>query len=53
MNKWEYEEIIKDALDYINSRYDYEENVITHTFDRDNIKELYEILMKGNKNEQL
>ena len=43
-------EKIEKALLYIEDRYDYEQNVLTYTFDRDNIKELYEIL-KGGSNE--
>lgn len=30
-------------IEYIEKIYSYKENVITHTFDKDNIRELYEI----------
>lgn len=36
--------IIKEAREYIQDRYDGE--VLTHTFDKDNVKELLEILDK-------
>ncbi len=47
----ELQERIDKALSYIEDRYDYEQNVLTHTFDRDNIKELYEILKEVISNE--
>ena len=37
--------IIKEAREYIQDRYDGE--VLTHTFDKDNVGELLEILDKG------
>ena len=43
-------EVIYKAIEYIENRYDYEQNVLIYTFDRDNLKELYEIL-KGDSNE--
>lgn len=43
-------EIINKANEYIENRYDYEQNVLMYTFDKDNLKELYEIL-KGDSNE--
>ena len=43
-------EVIYKAIEYIENRYDYEQNVLMYTFDRDNLKELYEIL-KGDSNE--
>lgn len=41
---------IDKAIEYIENRYDYEQNALMHTFSRDNLKELYEIL-KGDSNE--
>ena len=38
--------IIKEVREYIQDRYDGE--VLTHTFDKDNVKELYDIL-RGDK----
>ena len=32
------------AIDYIEDRYDPEQKVLTHTFDKDNVEELYKIL---------
>ena len=43
-------EVINKANEYIENRYDYEQNVLMYTFDKDNLKELYEIL-KGDSNE--
>lgn len=43
-------EVIDKANEYIENRYDYEQNVLMYTFDKDNLKELYEIL-KGDSNE--
>ena len=40
----ELEHIIKEVREYIQDRYDGE--VLTHTFDKDNVKELLEILDK-------
>lgn len=40
--------IIKEAREYIQDRYDGE--VLTHTFDKDNVKELLEILDKVEEN---
>ena len=40
--------IIKEARKYIQDRYDGE--VLTHTFDKDNVKELLEILDKVEEN---
>lgn len=40
--------IIKEARKYIQDRYDGE--VLTHTFDKDNVKELKEILDKAEEN---
>ena len=40
--------IIKEAREYIQDRYDGE--VLTHTFDKDNVKELLEILEKVEDN---
>ena len=42
--------IIKEAREYIQDRYDGE--VLTHTFDKDNVKELLEILDKVEENEE-
>ena len=39
--------IIKEAKEYIQDRYDGE--VLTHTFDKDNVKELLEILKGSDK----
>ena len=39
------ENIIKEVREYIQDRYDGE--VLTHTFDKDNVGELLEILDKG------
>lgn len=39
--------VLKETREYIEDRYDYEQNVLTHTFDRDNIKDLFEIIDKG------
>ena len=41
------ENIIKEVREYIQDRYDGE--VLTHTFDKDNVGELLEILEKENK----
>lgn len=40
---------IVKAIEYIENRYDYEQNVLIHTLDKDNLKELIEIL-KGDSN---
>lgn len=40
-------EIIKEAIEYIQDRYDGE--ALTHTFDKDNVKELLEILQGSDK----
>lgn len=40
--------IIKEVREYIHDRYDGE--VLTHTFDKDNVKELLEILDKVEEN---
>ena len=40
------ENIIKEVREYIEERYNGE--VLTHTFDKDNVKELYDIL-RGDK----
>ena len=42
------ENTIKEAREYIQDRYDGE--VLTHTFDKDNVKELLEILDKVDDN---
>ena len=39
--------IIKEAIEYIQDRYDGE--VLTHTFDKDNVKELLDILKGSDK----
>ena len=39
--------IIKEAIEYIEERYNGE--VLTHTFDKDNVGELLEILKGSNK----
>lgn len=39
--------VLKEIREYIEDRYDYEQNVLTHTFDRDNIKDLFEIIDKA------
>ena len=45
--------IIKEALEYICERFEYIEETgeyyLTHTFDKDNLFELYKILRKGDK----
>lgn len=41
------ENIIKEAIEYIQDRYDGE--ALTHTFDKDNVKELLEILKGSDK----
>lgn len=41
---------IKTAIIYIKSSYDENENVLTHTFDKDNLKELFDILRLDNEN---
>ena len=41
--------IIKEVREYIQDRYDGE--VLTHTFDKDNVGELLEILDKGSEKE--
>lgn len=38
------------ALIYIKGSYDENENVLTHTFDRDNLKEIFDILRLDNEN---
>ena len=47
--------IIKEALEYICERFEYIEETgeyyLTHTFDKDNLFELYKILRKGEKHE--
>lgn len=45
------ENIIKEVREYIQDRYDGE--VLTHTFDKDNVKELLEILDKGENNVEI
>ena len=40
-------EIIKEAIEYIQDRYDGE--ALTHTFDKDNVKELLNILQGSGK----
>ena len=50
------ENIIKEAIEYIDERFTYDEETgeyyLTHTFDRDNVFDLLNILNKGsNKNE--
>lgn len=56
-NKWlkadneRLERIINKANDYIGTRFEYNEETgeyyVTHTIDKDNIKELYDILRGG------
>ena len=41
--------IKKEAREYLEERYDKDQKVMTHTFDKDNIQELLEILDKENK----
>lgn len=43
----ELESVLKEIREYIKNRYNYEQNVLTHTFDRDNIKDLSEIIDKA------
>ena len=47
--------IIKEALEYICERFEYIEETgeyyLTHTFDKDNLFELYKILRKGEKHD--
>ena len=54
MNK-DYQEIVEEALEYICERFEYIEETgeyyLTHTFDKDNLFELYKILRKGDKYE--
>ena len=45
-NEWLHH-IIKEVREYIQDRYDGE--VLTHTFDKDNVGELLEILDKGSE----
>lgn len=46
----ELQQRIDKAIGYIIERYDYQGHALTHTFDKDNVRELLKIL-KGEKNE--
>ena len=49
------ENIIKEAIEYIDERFTYDEETgeyyLTHTFDRDNVFDLLNILNKGDNKE--
>lgn len=49
-NNPDYKSRILKAIEYIIERYDYQGHALTHTFDKDNVRELLKIL-KGEKNE--
>lgn len=43
-NNPDYKSRIDKAIDYIIERYDYQSHALTHTFDKDNVRELLKIL---------
>jgi hypothetical protein len=47
-NNPDYKSRIDKAIDYIIERYDYKGHALTHTFDKDNVRELLNIL-KGSE----
>lgn len=55
MNK-DYKKIVEEALEYISDRFEYIEETgeyyLTHTFDKDNLFELYKILSRDDINEK-